>query len=112
MWILISGPFRSGSKDPKIWNSNLQKLNRVAYEVFKKGHLPIIGVNMALPLVEVKGWDKYDELMMPISLELAARCDAVLRIEGVSVGADEEMEVFVKKGLPVYCNIDDIQDLN
>jgi len=33
--------------------------------------------------------------MMPLSLRLTERCDAVLRIEGVSKGADERSIGFV-----------------
>jgi molybdopterin biosynthesis enzyme len=46
--------------------------------------------------------------MMPISLAMAERCDAVLRIGGTSVGAEQEVEVFKRKGLPVYYGLDEI----
>ena len=108
MWIMISGPFRHGSKDPKVWNTNLKEMNTYAYQVFQKGHVPVIGVNVALPIIEHNGWDKYDELMMPVSMAMAERCDAVLRIGGESNGADQEMDYFIEKGLPVYKSIDEI----
>lgn len=108
MFIMVSGPYKSGSDDPKVWEKNLAVMNAAAYEVFKKGHTPIIGVNAALPVIKALGEDKYDELMMPISLALADKCDAVLRIGGDSKGADEEVEVFKRKGLPVYYSIEEI----
>ena len=110
MWIMIAGPFRHGSIEPKVWNSNLKKLNDLAYQVFKMGHIPVIGVNVALPMIELKGWNKYDEIMMPISLALAERCDAVLRTPDESIGADDEVKIFEEKGLPVYRSLDEIPD--
>lgn len=106
---MVSGPYRSGSDDPAVWEKNLQAMNEAAYEVFRKGHTPLIGVNAALPVIQALGEDKYDEIMMPVSLALADKCDAVLRIGGPSKGADEEVEVFKRKGLPVYYSIEEIE---
>ena len=106
--IMVSGPFRHGSDDPEVWAGNLRAMHEAALEVHEKGHLPVIGVDVALPLIGVAGAQRYDELMMPISLALAARCDAVLRIGGPSRGADQEVQVFVNKGLPVYRSVEDV----
>jgi hypothetical protein len=108
MVIMVSGPYTSGSDDPVVWEKNLWEMNEAAYEVFKKGHTPLIGVNAALPIIKALGEDKYDEIMMPISLALADKCDAVLRIGGPSKGADEEVEIFIKKGQPVYYDINEV----
>lgn len=102
MWIMISGPYRHGSKDPQVWEQNLNLMNEFAYAVFKLGHMPIIGVNMAKPIIDSMGEGKYEEIMMPLSLSLIDRCDAVLRVGGESKGADDEVERFRKKGLPIY----------
>lgn len=108
MWIMVAGPYRSGSDSPEGWSENLRVLNQAALEVFRRGHIPIIGVNLALPVIDVAGQEMYNELMMPISLALAERCDAVLRIGGTSSGADREVEKFQAKGLPVFRSIDEI----
>lgn len=108
MIIMIAGPYRHGSKDPEVWRNNLKQLNIAAYQVFEKGHIPVIGVNMALPIIEEIGMKEYESIMMPISLALAEKCDAVLRIGGISDGADEEVEIFRKKSLPVYFDLDRI----
>lgn len=105
---MIAGPYTAGSKDQRQWKRNHVELNKVAYEVFLKGHVPVIGVNVALPIIETVGYDKFEELMMPISLAMADRCDAVLRIGGASNGADQEVEWFREKRLPIYYNIDQI----
>ena len=108
MWIMVSGPYHTGSTDPAVWAENLHKMNMAAYEVLRKGHVPIIGVNMALPIIESAGQHTYDEVMMPLALKLIDRCDAVLRIGGPSKGADQEVQVFEARGLPIYRSLDEI----
>lgn len=34
MWIMVAGPYRSGSTDPQVWADNLRRLNAAAYEIF------------------------------------------------------------------------------
>ncbi len=105
---MIAGPYRGGSSDGKEWKKNHSFLNKVAYQVHLKGHVPVIGVNVALPIIKTVGFEHFDELMMPISLAMAERCDAVLRVGGYSKGADEEVEVFKTKDLPVYYALDEL----
>ncbi len=107
---MIAGPYRSGSTDPEVHARNLRIMNEAALQVWKRGHMPLIGVNMALPVVQVAGEAAYESIMMPISLELADRCDAILRLPGESTGADQELEVFLKKGLPVYRSPEEIPE--
>lgn len=88
---------------------NLRAMNEAAVLLHRMGHLPVIGVNMALPMIEAAtGENCYDEIMMPVSLALADRCDACLRIGGSSEGADEEMERFRRSGRPVYGRLEDV----
>ena len=108
MLIMIAGPYRSGSDDPEKWEQNLSFLNMCAVEVAAKGHVPIIGVNAFLPVIEEAGHHSYEQLMMPNCLKLAERCDAVLRIGGPSRGADQEVDVFSARELPVYHSVEDI----
>lgn len=108
MWIMVSGPYRGGARTEADRQANLDAMNRAAYEVFAKGHVPVIGVNMALPIIQVRGPEAYDEIMMPVSLALADRCDACLRIGGASKGADDEVERFEAVGKPVYRRLDQI----
>ena len=112
MWIMVAGPYRSGSTDPLVWAANLRRLNEVAYEILRRGHVPIIGVNLALPIIEATGADSYDAIMMPLSLCLTERCDAVLRTGGASRGADDEVERFESLGRPVFRSLDEIEIAN
>jgi hypothetical protein len=50
----------------------------------------------------------FDEVMMPISLALAERCDAVLRLGGPSQGADQEVARFTQAGKQVFHTLADI----
>ena len=72
--------------------------------------MPVIGVNMALPMIEAAAATAavYGEIMMPMSLALAERCDACLRIGGPSQGADDEMERFRAAGRPIYHSLNDV----
>lgn len=108
MWIMIAGPYSSGTKNGAERQQNLDALNEAALKVFEKGHVPIIGVNLVLPLIQVAGDGRFDEIMMPLSLALADRCDGCLRVGGASVGADAELEKFVARGLPVFRNLGEV----
>jgi hypothetical protein len=108
MWIMVAGPYTGGAKTEADRERNLEAMNRAALAVFKKGHVPLIGVNNALPLIRIAGAERFAELMMPISLAVAERCDACLRIGGPSQGADDEMKKFEAAGKPVYASIDEV----
>jgi hypothetical protein len=108
MWIMVSGPYSAGAADGAARAANLRALNRAALALWRRGHVPIIGVNLALPIIEAAGEDVYGEVMMPLSMAVATRCDAVLRIGGRSTGADEEVAWFRARGLPVYEAVDDV----
>ena len=102
MWILIAGPYTAGAATQSDRDRNLKLLNEAAWQVLLRGHLPMIGVNLALPVIAAAGSERFDEIMMPLSLALADRCDACLRIGGPSVGADAEAERMGSAGKPVF----------
>ena len=109
MWIMVSGPYRTGSTDAARNAANLRVINEAAVALHVMGHVPVIGVNMALPMIEAAfSDDAYDAIMMPVSLALAERCDACLRIGGPSSGADAEVERFRSSGRPVYRSLVEI----
>ncbi|CAA9253632.1 MAG: hypothetical protein AVDCRST_MAG93-1862 [uncultured Chloroflexia bacterium] len=55
MWIMVSGPYSSGGADAAQRAQNLRLMNEAAVTLFRAGHVPIIGVNMALPMIEAAG---------------------------------------------------------
>ena len=116
MLILIAGPYRSGTNDdPQLMKKNLDYLESVALPLFRKGHVPIIGEWVALPLIKLAGSAKpgdeaWEEVQYPVAHRLLGKCDAVLRLEGVSKGADEDVRVANEQGLKVYHRLDDVPD--
>jgi hypothetical protein len=103
--IMIAGPYSAPTAEGRA--ANLAALNRAAMQVARKGHIPVIGVNAALPALEAAGLPPNDPLMMDISLALAARCGGVLQLAR-SPGADREVETIRSLGRPVYARIEDV----
>ena len=116
MLILIAGPYRSGTNDdPQRMKENLQRLEAAALPIFRKGHLPLIGEWVALPLIRLAGSQKpgdsaWEEIQYPAAHRLHETCDANLRLEGASKGADEDVRKAKEMGLKVYYNQEDIPD--
>lgn len=114
MLILIAGPYRSGTNDdPCLMEQNLKKLEAAALPLFRLGHIPVIGEWVALPLLEQAGSKKpgdgpYDEILYPVAQRLLLKCDAVLRLEGASRGADEDVRIARERGLKVYYRLEDV----
>ena len=114
MLILIAGPYRSGTNDdPAKIAANVHAMESYALPIFEKGHIPILGEWLALPLVKLAGSKKigdepFNEIFHPIAERLLDKCDAVLRVGGASQGADLMVEVARKKGLQVFNSLDEI----
>ena len=108
MWIMVAGPYASGGADAPTRAARLATMNRAALAVFRLGHVPVIGVNMALPVIAAAKGDAYREVMLPLSLALAERCDAILRLPGESPGADAELARFAAAGKPVYRSLAEV----
>jgi hypothetical protein len=114
MMILIAGPYRGGTNDdPELIKKNLERLESVALPIFRLGHIPMIGEWVALPLIHLAGSkkigdDQWNEIQYPVAKLLLDKCDAVLRLEGASKGADEDVRIAKEKGLKVYYHLEDI----
>lgn len=107
-WIAVAGPYSTGGADAATRAARLRAMNEAAAAVFDKGWTPVIGVNMALPVIDAAGDARFAEIMQPLSNALVARCDAILRIGGASVGADEEVGIVRSNGGAVYRDIADV----
>jgi len=115
-FILIAGPYRSGTgDDPKKMAANLARLEAAALAVYGKGHLPVIGEWLAVPLAHQAGsrgvgdpvWDAYG---YPTADRLLEFCTGVLRLPGESRGAEGDVEVAVRRGLRVYLSVDEVPE--
>lgn len=117
MLILIAGPYRSGTNDdPVLMEKNLRRLEEVSLPLFRAGHIPMIGEWVALPLLREAGSKKpgdaaYTEIAYPVAERLLTKCDAVLRLEGESKGADQDVRIAKERGLKVYYRLEDVPGL-
>lgn len=111
MWIMVAGPYRTGTRTAEERARNLRVLNEIAHEILQLGHVPVVGVNLALPIIEAAGEEHYDEIMPPLSLALAERCDAVIRVGGASIGADREVERMRERGGMVFTSVAEVPRL-
>ena len=114
LMILIAGPYRSGTHDdPALMARNLRALEAVALPLYRAGHIPMIGEWVALPLLAVAGAKHigdavWEEILYPVADRLLWKCDAVLRIEGASKVADNDVRLALERGLKVYHRIEDV----
>jgi len=114
LMILIAGPYRSGTNDqPELIEANVKRMTDMALEVYRMGHLPVLGEWFALPLIEAAGSKKtgdtiFNEIFHPVAIQLISHCDAVLRIGGPSAGADEMVKVGKENNKLIFYSKDDI----
>ncbi len=107
MIIGVSGHYSAPTAPER--QKNLDVLNEAAAAVFKKGHVPLIGVNGALPVVQYLKEEERYETIMTISMAMMDTCDALLFL-AESPGANRERDLFKAKGLPIYYSIDEVPD--
>ena len=114
LMILVAGPYRSGTNDdPVLIARNVEAMTEAALRLFRSGHLPVMGEWFALPLIEQAGSNgigdpAFNEIFHPVSRRLVAKCDAVLRIGGASVGADEMVALGEAFGSVIYYSVEDV----
>jgi hypothetical protein len=114
LMILVAGPYRSGTHDdPVLIARNVAAMTEASLQLFRAGHLPVMGEWYALPLIEHAGSTGigdavFNEIFHPVSRRLVARCDACLRIGGPSAGADEMVALARQHGKAVYHALDEV----
>ena len=114
--VMVAGPYRSGTGgDPGKMEANLKHLGDAALEVWNRGHLPVIGEWLALPLSRAAGSTSvgdqvWDRIGYPVADRLIDRCDAVLRLPGASTGADGDVDRARSLGLPILTSLDQLPE--
>lgn len=105
MIIGVAGPYSAPTAEQR--QQNLDRMNRAAAELLRLGHVPLIGVNAALPVVAY--WPEGDRYraIMEISMAVINQCEALLLLEE-SPGANRERDLVLSKGLPVYRRLEDV----
>jgi len=112
--VMVAGPYRSGTGgDPEKMEANLNRLGEMALAVWNRGHLPVIGEWIALPLARAAGSlavgdAVWDTIGYPVADRIIDRCDAVLRLPGASKGADGDVDRARALGLPILTSLEQL----
>lgn len=114
--VMVAGPYRTGTgDDPALMQANLDRLTETALAVWNRGHLPVIGEWLAIPLAKQAGSKTvgdaaWEALGYPIADRLIDRCDAVLRLPGASKGADGDVARAKELGLKVVTSLQELPE--
>lgn len=103
MKVYIAGPYTKGDV-----GQNVKTAIDCADELCKLGYTPFIP-HLAhfwhlISPKPVEFWCEYDLLWLDY-------CDALLRLPGESAGADKEVEVACKWGIPVYYSLEELNGI-
>ncbi|MEO6166732.1 MAG: DUF1937 family protein, partial [Chitinophagales bacterium] len=101
----IAGPYSAPTGKER--QQNLDAMNEAAAAIYEMGHIPIIGVNAALPVLEKSEVDDEYKLIMDISMAMVESCDALLLL-AESQGANRERELIASQGKPVFKSISEV----
>ena len=105
MIVGVAGPYSAPAAEQR--QANLDAINAAAARLLEMGHVPLIGMNAALPvLAQANVSDRY-KAVMDISLAVISACDVLLLI-GESPGANKERDLIRSQGKPVYLRIEDV----
>lgn len=105
MIIAIAGPYSAPTEEQR--QANLDAINKAAAQVLEKGHIPLIGVNAALPVLQFANVPDPYKAIMDISMAVIDQCEAILLI-AESPGANRERDHIAAKGYPVYYTIEEV----
>jgi len=114
--VLIAGPYLSGTDgNPAKIAANRARLESFALPIYQRGHLPMVGEWMALPIIHAAGGrTEGDEVFMayqyPVAHRLLECCDAVLRIGGASRGADLDVARARQLGVPIFTSVNELPE--
>lgn len=102
MKIYVAGPYTKGDTAINVRNAIIAQdyiesvLGHMAYNSMLSHFQHLI-----LPHEDVNYWYKKD-------IQWLKECDAILRLEGESTGADAEVRIAIERGMSVFYNIFDI----
>lgn len=98
MLTYIAGPFSQGNTD-----ANVRRAINAAAELDLHGIFSIVPHRNRLD--ELLGHERPYARWLAEDLDILVRCDAVLRIEGESPGADCECDTAEAAGIPVFTDV-------
>ena len=101
--IYVASPYSKGSI-----SGNVRRACFAGDEILRKGHTPFIPhLSHLWELISPKPWG----IWLRIDFALLAKCDALLRLPGESIGADAEVAEAMRLGKPIYYDLKDIPDV-
>ena len=107
MIIGVAGPYSAATEEKR--KQNLDAMNTAAGILLERGHIPIIGMNAALPVLEKASVTDRYKAIMDISLAVIKCCEGILILRE-SPGVIMERDLILSKGLPVYYSLDEVPD--
>jgi hypothetical protein len=107
MIIGVAGPYSAPTAEQR--KKNLNVMNEAAARLLEMGHVPVIGMNAALPVIEKANISDQYRAIMEISLAVINSCEALLFL-GESPGTKRERDLILSKGLPVYHSISEVPE--
>jgi hypothetical protein len=105
MVIGVAGPYSADTAEQR--QQNLDRMNEVAARLLSKGHIPLIGINAALPVLAKAATANRYKAIMDISMAVTDACEGLLML-AESLGANRERDLMLSKGLPVFYSIDEV----
>lgn len=100
MLIYISAPYSLGDVV-----SNVRLACEIGDKILAKGHIPVVPhLSHFWHFISPKSYNEW----LRIDSAIVPRCDALLRVDGESKGADIEVEIAHRVGIPVCYSLDDI----
>ena len=114
MFILIAGPYRSGTNDdPEKIAANVHLMEAFALPIFRMGHIPVLVNGLRFRWFI---WQAQKKLAMSRSMKSFIPSQngfwknvmRFCRVGGASQGADLMVEVARKRGLQIYFTLDEI----
>ncbi len=105
MIIGVAGPYSAESAAQR--QSNLDAMNKAAAQLLAIGHIPLIGMNAALPVLAQAKLDDPYPATMAISLAVISACDA-LWLLAESPGANKERDLILAQGKTVFYSLEEI----
>lgn len=102
--IYVSGPISKGDRE-----HNIERGIKAGLQLFRMGFAPFIPhlSHFAMPKA-VHGTKAYEQ-WLEVDFSYISTCAAVLRLQGVSEGADREVAFARSLKIPIYYNVEDLR---
>lgn len=105
MIIGVAGPYSAPTAEQR--QHNLDAMNEAAARLLELGHIPLIGMNASIPVLEKANVSDPYQCTMEISLAVINACEGLLLL-AESPGANKERDLILSKGLPVFRSLEEL----